>query len=460
MKKLIALLLVFVLAACSGSPTPLGGNSTSLSVSPTTSILTAGSASVTFTASTNSTAQINWTLEPASNGSLSAITRLSVQYTPPLSVNAETTVTLKAKLDDASAEASAKITLEKPSLNVFVDPVNGFDDAPGTQAKPWKTLKRALSSAIAGQTIGLLPGTYSAASGETFDYQVPDGVGIRANSDGVVLQAGNTDQSALTFLGSGSARSLSFKGFSSRNILTKGIEASVVLLRDLRMEVTDKMAASAIEQGRSGELHVENCVFVGPYGTAILVMGSPLEAKLPKLYVEGGSITGAGVGIFGTNAFLTITGLVIKKPARIGLAINDGVTVLVYGVNFEAIDYAIALSEGGNFLTVRNSVLQSGVAVIRVDSDFLGVDLGTSNSDPGRNIILQGQTGLVAFNQLLTVARTIYAVGNVWKPGVQGADASGLYGGLHLPVCFADDVAGGNYIVNTTPDKPQLCLAL
>ena len=95
MKKPMALplvpLLAFVLTACpTSSPAPLGGaNPTSLSLSPATSTLIAGSASVTFTASTNSTAQINWTLEPASTGSLSAASGPSVQYTPPSSTNAE-----------------------------------------------------------------------------------------------------------------------------------------------------------------------------------------------------------------------------------------------------------------------------------------------------------------------------------------------------------------------------------
>ena len=166
------------------------------------------------------------------------------------------------------------------------------------------------------------------------------------------------------------------------------------------------------------------------------------------------------MGIYSDNAVLTITGLSIKKPTYYGLVIGERATVQVYGSSFEATFFAILMIDRGNFLKMRGSVLQSEDYSIAVTSDFLGVDLGISNADPGRNTIVRGLIGLSVITKYLSAARTVYAVGNQWKPKVQGADASGLYSGLLPPRCFASKEFGGNFRVSLKPGDPQLCLAL
>ena len=51
---------------------------------------------------------------------------------------------------------------------LYVNPTSGNDTASGTQSAPFKTLTRATQQASAGTTIRLVPGTYSATSGELF----------------------------------------------------------------------------------------------------------------------------------------------------------------------------------------------------------------------------------------------------------------------------------------------------
>ncbi len=63
----------------------------------------------------------------------------------------------------------------------YVNPTNGNDNAAGTQAAPFKTITRALQQAKANDTIQLLPGTYSAASGEVFPLSVPSGITVIGN---------------------------------------------------------------------------------------------------------------------------------------------------------------------------------------------------------------------------------------------------------------------------------------
>lgn len=53
-------------------------------------------------------------------------------------------------------------------VEYWVDPVDGDNGNPGTEAEPFKTITHAIDVASGLDTIMLLPGTYNAASGETF----------------------------------------------------------------------------------------------------------------------------------------------------------------------------------------------------------------------------------------------------------------------------------------------------
>lgn len=80
-----------------------------LSVTPTSSTIVAGTAPVTLKASqTNTSGEVSWTLSP-NLGTLSSTTGLEVTYTPPATVAAATVVTLTASLGNFTAKATLTI---------------------------------------------------------------------------------------------------------------------------------------------------------------------------------------------------------------------------------------------------------------------------------------------------------------------------------------------------------------
>lgn len=116
MKRLLWLLstgLIPLLTACPGG----GGTTPTLTVSPTTATLTAGTGNQVFNATlSNATGTINWALNPNA-GTLSATTGASVTYTPPATVTSSTIVQLTAT--SGSLTATASITVNPPAnINV------------------------------------------------------------------------------------------------------------------------------------------------------------------------------------------------------------------------------------------------------------------------------------------------------------------------------------------------------
>ena len=88
---------------------------------------------------------------------------------------------------------------------VYVDPVNGNDTTgTGSLAAPWRSIKRALQSTAAGDTINALAGTYSTATGEVFPINWLPGVKLLGAGRDVTLIQGQSDQPVI-YIGSASA---------------------------------------------------------------------------------------------------------------------------------------------------------------------------------------------------------------------------------------------------------------
>ena len=87
---------------------------------------------------------------------------------------------------------------------IYVDPVLGSDTTgAGSQAAPWRSLKRALQAAVAGDTINALAGTYSTATGETFPINWLPGVKLSGAGRDVTIIQGQSDQPVI-YIGSSS----------------------------------------------------------------------------------------------------------------------------------------------------------------------------------------------------------------------------------------------------------------
>jgi len=90
--------------------------------------------------------------------------------------------------------AEGAIAQTQAATVLYVDPVRGSDAGAGTAQAPLKTITQALAIAPASSVIQLAPGTYSAASGETFPLRLQPGVTLQGSAEsqgqGVVIRGG------------------------------------------------------------------------------------------------------------------------------------------------------------------------------------------------------------------------------------------------------------------------------
>lgn len=164
-------------------------------------------------------------------------------------------------------------------------------------------------------------------------------------------------------------------------------------------------------------------------GSGVLLLGSamPLEARLANVVIR--DVVGEALGGGRVNAHVTGGEL---SGGAVGLDSPSG-TWILDGVAFRDNDRALRLSAGTGepiHATIRNCTFSgeaggSGNHDGVYMTDFVSVDLGTDAS-PGHNTFqLQQGVPLVIEAELGQVQ--INAIGNTWKPLVQGADNSGNF---------------------------------
>lgn len=206
---------------------------------------------------------------------------------------------------------------------LFVDPVAGNDNGVCPQDQPCKTMARAFTVAASGQTVFLQAGTYSAASGETWDVQVPDGVAIEAVTAGQSIVVGpgpGMSGTAFFFAGSGTLRNLRVEQFhdavkaSEGNVLVETVEFVQNYL--------------AVYAGRVGAVTLEDCI-VRDGSSAFEING------IAKLTMNGGRISdsgpncsgGAGIGTAWEAADIVFDG--VEVSANYGSLSLRGVATAV-----------------------------------------------------------------------------------------------------------------------------------
>lgn len=133
----------------------------------------------------------------------------------------------------ATEPASAALAaVTRAPRSFFIHPQQGNDANAGTQAQPFKTLAHGLSLAIAGDTMRLAAGGYSALSGERFTnagerVSVPAGVtilGTPAEDFTSQLHGAPGDSVGLDLKGGATIRNLVIIGFKSGIRAVKGVQ--------------------------------------------------------------------------------------------------------------------------------------------------------------------------------------------------------------------------------------------
>ena len=496
----LSLPLVLVLWACPGGATNPPGPPADLSINPAGKTFTAGDAPVIFTATgSQSSPALTWTLDPPTAGTLSATTGLSVQFTPPATVAAAVTAKLTAATTGGAVKATANLTIN-PVPSVYAEPVAGSDANDGSQAKPFKTLKQALSVVKANGTIILMAGTYDGASGETWNYKVPDKVTIKANSSGVIFATTTANTEGLTFLGDGALRFATMNGFSQALTATKGAQtlvgvtihgtvgnqrglawngAAAATLTDCVFNTTGVamwLTATASVNMTGGSLADPSDNVIAQNQSQLSLKTVDVSGGIMDLnqssYASLDHVTMHDVGSYAIyvrsgTPFLSINGgSFVNSSHQANVVDNEGGSVVIDGASFNndgtvvggtggnvvirntsitgAPSYGLYIGSGMSF-KMRNTYVAGNAYGITISDASGGVDLGTA-SDPGGNTILDNRnySNSSGYNLGGSWGSTniVQAVGNTWNANLQGSDGAGHYGSQLL-------VCPGSYVTLT-----------
>jgi hypothetical protein len=206
---------------------------------------------------------------------------------------------------------SPGLTATRLPKSFFVDPKIGKDTNPGTKSLPFKTLARALSSAIAKDTMRLAIGVYSAATngerftGGTQQVLVPAGVTILGTpaEDFTSQLHGGTGQTGLKFQGAATVKNLIVTGFTTGIQATQGVQSLKNLTLDQNLVGLDL-------GGSAKATLVGSTVALAP---GVAINGARVRQQA-QFIMDGGTITGAG-----PNCEVTVTGVSLFDAGRVTL---------------------------------------------------------------------------------------------------------------------------------------------
>jgi hypothetical protein len=217
---------------------------------------------------------------------------------------------------DLGADHSAATATHLPK-SFFVNPTSGNDANPGTQLKPFKTLAHGLGLAIAGDTMRLAFGVYSAASnGEKFTTStqqvvVPAGVKIFGTLDDEFsapqLSAATGDLYGLNLNAGTTVRNLTITGFNSGIRAKQGVQV-------LKNVVLDHNVLGLELSGSANTTMTDSKAFLAPRpNSAKTIMGAWITQHA-QLTVVGGMIGGVV-----QNCSLDMRGVSLRDTAQVTL---------------------------------------------------------------------------------------------------------------------------------------------
>lgn len=331
----------------------------------------------------------------------------------------------------------------------YVDAIAGNDSNPGTDPAPFRTITKALSVAVKGDSVKVAPGAYDAQLGESFPIELPDSVALFGDvdnyGDGPIptevlgpsrepgfLATWNNGQGALV-----AGFTIAAAEDSSDNVCVKVLDVDFTIANntlsanrcgiDLRGPGTVMVANNRIAgagnnvsiQGSGDFTFVNNTVDCGTGGVFI------------RLYLSGRAVF-RGNHIIGNNS-----------P---GLFVYTGSPLLdsnFFSGTFRPLWGGIAI--GSNVSTiedtrpvVRNNTFHVETGTCMCIRNHSSVDIGTT-SDPGSNLF--GGPECVSIRH--QTADTVFAIGNAWSNTT--------------PVCGADIVLQDSGIVIWGDGQDEYC---
>jgi len=175
---------------------------------------------------------------------------------------------------------------------LYVNPQTGSDGAAGCQSAPLKTIARAIARAASGTIIQLAPGTYSAASGEKFPWEIPSGVKVIGSE---------TNKGSGTLI-QGSGKFVSPTAASQKITILLATDAE---LRGVTVTNLDSRGTGVWIESTSPT--VANCTFTKCKREGIFATGTANPAILDNIFVENSAagviMAGSAKGVLRRNVF-------------------------------------------------------------------------------------------------------------------------------------------------------------
>lgn len=325
--------------------------------------------------------------------------------------------------------ATSQASLRGLTADVFVNQVTGNDAFNGySPVFAKKTITAGLYAAGTGWTVHVAEGTYG--TGESFPLSPPEASTVFVENGTVVVSPTGGNAGSVFEI---SNTDVVLRGFTLRpGALQQSpklvdVQARRTTLVDLVMECSGTFCVGL--NAEEDDMSVENLsvAFLSP------------------------DTSGAGISMGRSNS--TFDTVSITCMAAPGGKTQNGVSIWDYGaVSFT--NLTVTSCTEGMYLaecevSVRDSVIAGSLdyGIVAYVALYTGVpiDLGTQ-SDPGNNLIQSDQGLGLALNLWSNEDVTVPAHGNTWRPGVQGADASGEYAPQTVtgPV---PEVDGNNYAI-------------
>lgn len=410
---------------------------------------------------------------------------------------------------DVASDADAP---DQPGITVHVSSTG--DDANDGMTKPVKTLKHAIGIAAANNqvtNIVLASGRYASANGETFPYTVPANVTIAGPAGGGAILAGTKTEPGM-MVDTGKLQDLEFEDFTVAITATGMARVTNVHVRTsmiaVRGESTAKLTVDNLDITGTIAACETGIVLNGATDLAATTLatrnlGTTLEAKdqstvnIAKASIMGDRSCTHAAMVVATNKTFTLRDSMVDggkdgisfstAPPSLQVIITntflrDFVDNAISGgvaATFEMIGGELSGNGRGgadifhgtwiftNVAIKQNPAfglyVQDATLVMRgcmVTGNGYGVylltpgnvDLGT-DANPGNNTF-QNNSGSNIDED--TSAIQVEAVGNIWNPGVQGADNLGKYSTVAVIQAPVSYVSYNNYSLSCDPGQCTL----
>ncbi|MDJ0976218.1 MAG: right-handed parallel beta-helix repeat-containing protein [Planctomycetota bacterium] len=343
---------------------------------------------------------------------------------PRFLVQLATTLVMAAVLAACGGSGGGSLPPGPQAVEYWVDAQAGSDQAPGTQAQPFKTLTHAIKAAGPGTTIHALPGLYDSANGEVFPLELQEGQQLL----GDIANRG-LGQVPTTIAG---------EGATPHNVEGTLLMADSSRLAGFEIGGDQNPSFHHAVHVRHVSAEVEHNTFAGPtYGGVYAEFsgGSTIAHNDFHTYAYGAYLTGLPGGVtIASNTFtssllpihmqaatleVVVTDNYIVGSGQVGILVWSG-TALITGNTFNnpaGYTYgAIRTATPSSTPVIRFNTFICTLAVLITDGQ---PDLGTA-MDPGGNV-LSAVTGAAIQHE---GSSAVSAIGNTWQntPPTNGGD--------------------------------------